>query len=322
MMKMILLLFVFLMAAIGPLDAHLGDRTYFIAELSDADLASIDLDDGDIGDWQDILGDPTLTANDFIGYGEPDIASFNFRIWLGWHDATDRIYVAMEQVDNFYFNQFDRSEFSTANFSLGGYDGSMNLYVDGDHSGGQYAYNGPGENKEEWALLSDQGSQGYSALGQVFDSGTHISTTVTELLSQFSSYGLGYAHWFAWPPYAEGGGSALGEAPSVAVTEFYVTPFDRLVWNSPEESLVSDLFPGKTIGCKILLTDNDEDGISSSIHALVPFSSEYSGTADGFGDFLLLGADGTVPGGTAVEGKSWARIKASFRDDLSTAEEK
>jgi hypothetical protein len=326
MMKMTLLLFVCLIAAIHPLDAHLGDRTYFIAELSDADLASIDLDDGDIGDWQEILGEPTLTADDFIGYGEPDIASFNFHIWMGWHDATDRIYVAMEQVDDFYYNHFDRTDFTTPNFFLTGHDGFLSLDVDGDHSGGQYKYTGPGENEtEEWALLYGQGAQGYTALGQVFDGGTHISTSVTELLSQFS-YDLGYADWFAWPPYAEGGGGARGEAPSVAVTEFYVTPFDRLVWNSSEESQVSDLFPGKIIGGKIAITDRDEDGIFSSAYSLVPFATadnfELALTADAFADFLLLGADGTVPGDTAVEGRTWARIKASFRADLSTAEKK
>jgi hypothetical protein len=312
MMKIALLLFACLIAAIRPLDAHVGDRTYFVAELSDADLASIDLDDGDIGDWQEVLGEPTLTARDFIIFGEPDIASFNFRIWLGWHDATNRIYVAMEQVDDVYFNQFDRTDFMTPNFFLTGHDGSLRLYVDGDHSGGQYAYMGPYENEiEEWALLYGQGAQGYAALGQVFDGGTHISTMVTELLSQFS-YDLGYADWFAWPPYAEGGGGARGESPSVVVTEFYVTPFDRLIWNSSEESQITDLFPGKTIGGNIVLGDHDGEDASRSSYSLIQFTSELFGTADGFGDFLLLGADGAVPGDTAVEGRTWARIKASL----------
>ena len=115
------------------------------------------------------------------------------------------------------------------------------------------------------------------------------------------------------PPYAAGGGGSQGEQPSVAVTEFYVTPFDRLIWNSLEESVISDLFPGKTIGLSIRFADMDEPLIMESIYSLPGSGSRSAFTANGFADFVLVGTDGSIPQDTAVESGTWARIKASFR---------
>ena len=60
---------------------------------------------------------------------------------------------------------------------------------------------------------------------------------------------------FLLPPYADGGGGCVSEQPVICAVEFYVTAFDRFVWDNPEESVVSDLYPGKSIGFEILLRD-------------------------------------------------------------------
>ena len=57
----------------APAGAHVGDRIYQICELTDADLAAIDLKDGTVGDWEEVLGEPTLTAVDFVMYGQLDL---------------------------------------------------------------------------------------------------------------------------------------------------------------------------------------------------------------------------------------------------------
>ena len=46
-------------------------------------------------------------------------------------------------------------------------------------------------------------------------------------------------------------------SPYFYVVEFYVTAFDRLVWDSPEQSVVSELFAGKMIGFAMTLQDSD-----------------------------------------------------------------
>ena len=45
--------------------AHIGDEVYFFYELLDADLHRIDLADGSIEDWLEVIGEPSLTASDF-----------------------------------------------------------------------------------------------------------------------------------------------------------------------------------------------------------------------------------------------------------------
>lgn len=295
----------------SPTGAHVGDRIYQIRELSDADLSAIDLKDGSVGDWEEVLGEPTLTAVDFVMYGQYDPANFDFRIWLGWHDATDRLFVAMEQVDDVYANAYDRKD---AKWSMMNHDGSLLVKVDGDHSGGKYRYANPEfDTIEEWALFSNQKAQGYYSLGEIFDQGSHIGTIVTEILNQKAFESI-YDDWFVQSPYAEGGGASLGENPAIAVTEFWVTPFDLLAWNSREQSQISDLHAGKVIGLAFLLQDQDEPmGTPVSTYWLPDTPVGMFSTADGFGDFVLVGADGKVPGGSAVESDSWARIKASFR---------
>ena len=45
--------------------AHVGDRLYPIAYLSEEMLAQIQLHDGRIDEWYELLGEPTLTLLDF-----------------------------------------------------------------------------------------------------------------------------------------------------------------------------------------------------------------------------------------------------------------
>ena len=80
-------------------DAQEPDRIFPILQLTDRDAAEIDVTDGSVDDWQYIAGEPTLTPLDFAFtiFGSYDPADMDFRIWLAWHDATDRIYFAMER---------------------------------------------------------------------------------------------------------------------------------------------------------------------------------------------------------------------------------
>ena len=101
------------------LEAQWADRLYPFTELTDEMRARIDLKDGSIDDWLEVLGEPTVTPLDFVtspwfsGY-EP--SSYDFRVWLAWHDATDRLFVAAEIVDDIHVITYER-----------GNDGGMDL---------------------------------------------------------------------------------------------------------------------------------------------------------------------------------------------------
>ena len=49
----------------GLVHAHIGDQIYPFFELLDEDLHRIDLTDGSVEDWHEVLGEASLTAADF-----------------------------------------------------------------------------------------------------------------------------------------------------------------------------------------------------------------------------------------------------------------
>lgn len=289
--------------------AHMGDKVFPIVELTDAELARIDITDGSVEDWLEVVGEPTATAPDFSTdpeYASYDPADMDFRIWLAWHRATGRIYVAMERSDDLYLNEFDRGrDKGCPNRSclMAAQDSHLGFYVDGDHSGGQFIFYGgpdPELELEEQLLLSLQTAQWYETLAEVHDVESHVSIPLISL----------FADWFADPPYAQGGGGVVNGNPALSVTEFYVTPFDHFVYNNAEESVVSELYPGKVIGFSLAVMDTDSKGHTWKSVQYRP--SYFPKTADQFADGVLLGPGGALPEISAVESNSWARIKASF----------
>ena len=69
----------------GSVPAHTGDRVYPIVEISDEQIGMIDLHDGFVDEWLDVIGPPTLTALNFTelygaAYQPHDL---DFRIWIG-----------------------------------------------------------------------------------------------------------------------------------------------------------------------------------------------------------------------------------------------
>ncbi|MBT4498954.1 MAG: hypothetical protein HOC74_14590 [Gemmatimonadetes bacterium] len=282
--------------AVGDLWGHVGDRIYPIWQLSDEEVTEIDLGDGSIQDWIDVMGPPTLLTSDFWARDGYDPSDLGFRIWLAWHEATGRIYVGMERFDDAYV-------FLENDLDCPGpycHDAAVNLYVDGDHSGGDFMFV-PGTydtDKETW-FYTFQEAQWFTAYTEIFE-----DTSPIELW--YVSQGSGGEKWFAEFPYAEAGGGVFGEDPTVSILEFYVTPFDRLIRDSLDESVASQLRPGQIIGFDIRIYDNDAESKSNAyvLGQGPPVS------ADNFVDGLLMGAD--LPGDTAVESNTWARIKASF----------
>ena len=288
-------------------NAQPPDRIFPIMQLTDRDVAEIDVTDGSVEDWESIAGESTLTPLDFAEPygGSYDPSDMDFRIWLGWHDATDRIFFAMERVDDVYVNEHDRED--EVLFIMSSHDSSVEFAVDGDHSGGAVA---PEESPGEWMQAPTQ-VQVFVALGEVFDGGSQIGLVPY-------SFHLSPA-WFSQPPFAQGGGAVVGGSPIFSVTEFYVTPFDRFVPRAdPEDSDVSDLFGGKIIGFNLQVFDVDDQPGVETVHQLAaPPSNEWTPlvwmSADDFADGVLMTPDGLSSDNSAVESDSWARIKAAIR---------
>ena len=226
--------------------AHIGDRIHLIFELSEADLADIDLHDADITDWEDVLGDASLVPTDFfqdptVGDGaQYDPADLDYRIWLGWNGNLGTIWMGTERIDNVYINEYAGGDLG----HLWRHD-SIEFMLDGDHTGGDYT----GSADENWTdeekdLNENRTAQSYLAIGDTPD-GRHVG---------YQGRGT---EWVNALPYADGGGGSTGDGPTTTIIEFFVTPFDDLIWNSKEDSKPSPLFDGKIIGFNIAVPDFD-----------------------------------------------------------------
>ncbi len=296
-------------------EAHLGDRVFPIPYLSDEMLEQIQLDDGLVDEWYELVGEPTMTLLDFTGEEPhsppllPDPSDLDFRIWLAWHDEPARLYVGFVASDDVYKNTHD---YGSSGDGMSQYDSIM-LAIDGDHSGGK------GSNSEtplEKAIEIHGQAPFYQAISR-----TVRGPTLNDFRYRFQ---IGQASWTTLPPYGDSGGGAAGEAPVIWVIELYVTPFDRWgeTWQSPEGSVVSDFAAGQVIGFAMVVLDHDPPAFDAqrwSVEVQQPdetsttfFNNISFNRADTFLDGLLLPAGSTDPGDSAVESVSWGRIKASL----------
>ena len=275
----------------GQVHGHFGDRIIPILEITDDMLAQIELD-GLIDEWPELYGEPTLTPLDFSRYPY-DPADLDFRIWLGWHDATDRIYAGAVFFDDVYWTDYKEADPE-------GWENedSMQLIIDGDHSGGHFLTDSHGYLGLETYSLA----QPYDAIARIPVGpnvgiwGASISIDIREPVYD----------WMVKPPYSEGSGGVYGENPTVSVIEFYVTPFDALSWgDDPQESTVSNLQAGRVIGLEVVVFDVDR-GKGIRIKRLANGLADR--WAEAFADGVLIGASDS-----AVREDSWGRIKDSLR---------
>lgn len=307
------LCFFFAGTSLDDAHAHSNGRMYPIIEITDAMLSKIELD-GVIHEWEE-LGEPSMTfARDFRTFGhwkKPDPSDLDFRIWLGWHDATNRIYLAYVGTDNVYHNNYEFVE-NRLTFGMGVHD-SISLLIDGDHSGEP----GVPFNEEDPDLWDEAmgRSQRYDAIA------TTIRGPKLDEISIKASIDWTIP-WFVLPPYGDAAGSVIGENPTLVTIEMYTSPHDS--WENgpdsfPDQVAFSELSPGKIIGFAIEVTDRD--GFDWGLGGVWVPAEMASDEPDPevamayYWENILL--DGLlVPAGhpdTGVGKDSWARIKATFR---------
>ena len=301
-----------------PFGAHVGDRVYPIAYLSDEMLSEIRLNDQSVDEWYELLGEPTMTLLDFreeLEGSALDPSDLDFRIWLAWHDEPARLYVAFVASDDVYKNGHDYSVddwASSSNFMFN-YDSIM-LAFDGDHSGGTGSADYTTRPSEEEFLDISGQTQRYTAIAHT--NGPNLDDFATR-------YYMGPFAWTTLPPYGEGGGGVAGEAPIISVIELWVTPFDHrgTAWDSVEDVVVSDLAAGKIVGFTIAVNDYDPPDDSRMLWSpestsnidLDTFHTILSRNADHFFDGILLPTELNEPEVSAsISSDSWGQIKATL----------
>ena len=294
--------------------AHIGTRVFPFYELTDEMLETIDIHDGSVEEWHRI-GEPSMTLLDFkTGYGL-DPSDLDFRIWLAWHDESNRIYAAITAIDDVYYNEHNHNENGTGNML--DYD-SILFSLDADHSGGTGRQKGVNHTHGE--LLDLYGStQWYSVIAQTVSGPTMDNDIRASQENPFRKSVGTPDSWMVFPPYGDAGGMAEGEQPSLSVIEMYVTPYD---WWGALDDLdqigFSELSPYQILGFSVVIHESEGDCSGCGRFYLpAEILDDHIGNwlniisynrADVFIDGLLLPAQDT-----SVESITWGRIKASLQ---------
>lgn len=257
-------------------------------------VLSVPVVDGELDDWDDIP--PALQLDDFTdlvsgesGLGA-DATDFGLRVWIAWSDMENRLYVAAEVTDDIH--QVDRPA-GTATTRIF-QDDDMEVFVDADHSGGQYADFSDLAPEDQLARNGTQAN--HFVLAGPHEDGTEFVN--------FSAAG-----WYALPDghYTQ---ASITHDESTGITryEFAFVPFDRVNVTADFLSLQHDLTPGQVLGFN--LEFNDYDRHSDLFEAKWSLSGGFNAfrLSERFSDLRLLPADPS----TMVQDLSWGRIKASL----------
>lgn len=251
--------------------------------------------DGSLSDWSGIQ--PTLDAADFtdlVGATNPDPVDFDMRVWLAWNEVHNRLYVAAETSDDVH--QIDRPEGSAATRIF--LDDGLEIFIDADHSGGQYADFSELPPDEQLARNGTEAN--HFVLAGPHDDG--------DLFVNFSA-----AAWYSQVdgPFTQAALTFDGQAggPGVTLYEFSIVPYNRLNITAEFLSAPHDLEAGQVLGFNLEFSDFDAQ--SDLFDAKWSLSGGFNAPrlSERFVDIQLEAPDRP----TAVKDLSWGRIKASFQ---------
>ena len=250
--------------------------------------------DGDLNDWQSI--DPSYCYSedlftDLVADSEPDISDFRVNLCIGWNDTENKLYVSALVVDDIH--QIDRPENTPP--ALIFQDDDLEIFVDADHSGGQFADFSDLSRDEQLAINGTEANH-FILSGPPPPNG--------DFFVNFSAAG-----WYSTPdgPFTE---AAIAANNGSVTYEFALTLFDRVDVGASFLSVEHDLRQGEIIGFNAEF--NDFDSHSELYEAKWSLSGGHNAfrLSERFAD-LELDALAENFSKTVISVSSWAQIKAS-----------
>ena len=269
--------------------------------------------DGDLSEWAVVpsdywIGPEHHTAPD--GSQWTDLSDMNSKIIVGYSASTDRLYIHHE-----YFDDFRKRDFANLPPVAGLFGDEQNLpdtfeiQVDGDH-GGEDSWFDPAEQPENgsrWAQNT------HFRIPDLDPSAENVNDEKTA----WAWYWQSQATWTGNLPWAASGYSSDVvelNAPDVnGQAEWMFTAWNNLQWDDPDASVVHDMVEGQIIGVNWQISDYDNLEDNSREDWLLNGQATIWQTSSVATDFLLAPVE-DVDFGTAVEARSWGRIKAAFTE--------
>ena len=286
--------------------------------------------DGDLSEW-DIVPDEfriPFSSEDFH-YSDPegnrptDFNDLNSEIIVSWSECENKLYVMEKRYDDFY----DRNGIGTA---YGG-DDFLEMHLDGDHGGEPFWFSDEDyPDPDERALNMGRRAQTYRTRFPDLPGSTGPGGET------WAWFWVSQSTWHDQPEYMDWGFQIDGQPNQGEATlyiEFSTVMWDEFIWNDPDASIQTDLEDDKIIGLGWLYGDYDGSGDRELPVETWSLSGAWDAwkTSASASDFLLLpGESGCTDGvwcgpkyvgkwpdcgedfETAVEKRSWGRIKEAF----------
>ena len=264
--------------------------------------------DGEFWEWDAVPDEfriPFSTCRDPEGNPPPDLGDLNSNIIVSWSESENKLYVMEERYDDYY----DRDGI--------GVDDTIQMHHDGDHGGEPFWFSSDEYPNEEERILN------MGRWAQTYD---HHYPDLTG--SPWSWFWVSQSTWHNRPEYMDWDFEFLGNLQGEATlyTEFNRVMWDEFIWNDPDASIQTDLEECNIIGLGWMYSDHDRSGTDDEKPLVETWflsgASDAWRTSASASDFLLAPVDGRLYGGkkthcakefgTAVEERSWGRIKEAF----------
>ena len=252
--------------------------------------------DGDLSDWGVVDSDfcvSTEQLTDLVSGAVVDPSDFRTTLCVGWNDASNQLYISAVVVDDVH--QIDRPEGTPP--ALIFQDDDLEIFLDADHSGGQFADFSELSEDEQLRLNGTEANH-FILSGPPPPDG--------DFFVNFSAAG-----WYSEPDGEFTKAAVVVTSPGVVAYELALTPFDRIDVGASFLSVEHDLREGEVLGFNAEF--NDFDTHSELYDAKWSLSGGHNAfrLSERFSDLELVGLGGAAE--TAIVDKSWGQIKASIR---------
>ena len=296
-------LFIFLLLGVVPCWGHApASVTYKAFQFPDGLEPEVD---GEFEDWSIVGRSYRITSgdlHDLVGGSQPNDEDFYAELMVGWSKAQNRLYFAAQVRDDIH--QIDRAAGTAATQIF--LDDAFQLFIDADHSGGQFA-NFSELSPEEQDNVNGTRANHFVLGGPPPDEDFFVSYSA--------------ASWYALPdgPYTQAVLVHEGEIGGVGVTRYEVSlvPFDKIDVNAPFQSVEHSLRENEVIGFNVEFDDFDRR--SSLLDAKWSLSGELNSYrfSERFADLMLMPLEG-IFNPTSVEVHSWGtdQTKLTWGDEF------
>lgn len=269
--------------------------------------------DGDLSEWAVVpsdywIGPELYTAPD--GSQWTDLSDMNSKVIVGYSASTDRLYIHHE-----YFDDFRKRDFANLPPVAGLFGDEQNLpdtfeiQVDGDH-GGEDSWFDPAEVPEDGSRWAQNI---HFRIPDLDPSAENVNNEKTA----WAWYWQSQATWTGNLPWATSGYTSDAVEPNApdvnGQAEWMFTVWDNLQWDDPDASVVHDMVENQIIGMNWQISDYDALDENSKEDWLLNGQATIWQTSSVATDFLLAPVE-DVEFGTAVEARSWGRVKAAFTE--------